>query len=64
MSCLAVISHGCEDEEYVDESALSPATVYVAGLQTPIENFSSTHVQLFLFISEVTAVLNLSISTY
>ena len=25
-------SHDCEDEEYVDGSAISPATVYVAGL--------------------------------
>ena len=58
------ISHGCEDEEYVDESALSPATAYVAGLNALIGTFSSTHVQLFVYISEVTAVLNLSINTY
>ena len=25
-------SHDCEDEEYVDGSAISPATVFVAGL--------------------------------
>ena len=46
-------SHDCEDEEYVDGIAISPATVYVA----PIGTFSSTHGQLFVFISGVTAVL-------
>ena len=61
---LLPISNSCEDEEYVDESALSPATVYVTGLNALIGTFSSTHVQLFVFMSEVTAVLNLSISTY
>ena len=61
---LLPIGNGCEDGEYVDESALSPATVYVAGLNALIGTFSSTHVQLFVFISKVTAVLNLSISTY
>ena len=49
--------HDCEDDECVDGSA----TVYVAGLIAPIGTFSSTHVQLFVFISEVTAV---SIGTY
>ena len=46
------ISDGCEDEEYVDESAISPATVYVAGLNAPIGTFNCTRVQLFVFISE------------
>ena len=52
--------HDCEDDECVDGSAISPATVglYVAGLNALIGTFSSTHVQLFVFISEVTAVLN------
>ena len=50
-------SHDCEDDECVDGSA----TVYVAGLIAPIGTFSSTHVQWFVFISEVTAV---SIGTY
>ena len=49
-------SHDCEDDECVDGSA----TVYVAGLIAPIGTFS-IHVQLFVFISEVTAV---SIGTY
>ena len=36
--------HDCEDEEYVDGRAISPATVYVAGLAcAPIGTFSSTH---------------------
>ena len=30
-------SHDCEDEEYVDGSAISPATVYVAGLVHRLE---------------------------
>ena len=31
---LLATSHDCKDEEYVDGSAISPATVYVAGLNT------------------------------
>ena len=50
--------HDCEDDECVDGSAISPATVYVAGLNALIGTYSCTHVQLFVFISEVTAVLN------
>ena len=42
--------HDCEDDECVDGSAISPATVYVAGLNAPIGIFSSTHAQLFVFI--------------
>ena len=40
-------SHGCE---CVDGSAVSPAAVYVAGLNAPIGIFNSTHAQLFVFI--------------
>ena len=51
--------HDCDDE-CVGGSAISPATVglYVAGLNALTGTFSSTDVQLFVFISEVTAVLN------
>ena len=42
-------------KEYVDGSAISPATVYVAGLVHRLELYSK-YAQLFIFISEVTAV--------
>ena len=59
-------SHDCEDEEYVDGSARSPATMYVAGLVHRLE-LLVVHVyklpQLFVFISEVTDhyILNWSV---
>ena len=52
--------HDCEDDECVGGSAINPATVGLYGLNacTQIGTFSSTHAQLFVYTSEVTAVLN------
>ena len=52
-------SHDCEDDECVGGSAISSATVFVHVFRTYCiwgRAPSNTHVQLFVFISEVTTV--------
>ena len=61
--------HDCEDEECVDGSAISPATVYVAGLNALINwNFnivvhSGMYSCLYLF-QGYNCSIELLISTY